>query len=424
MNLSARLIQLYRHLLTSYWCIPVAILFLAMLLAALTTGLDHVFAGRIQPENFYLQPLEPETARVVLSMIAGSILGVAGVVFSITMVAVSFASGTFGPRLIGNMMRDRGSQVSLGCFIGTFVYALIVLRFVRIGGEDVAAFTPYISIGMAMALAIFCMGVMIYYIHHVPETINIELIIAKLGRTLKTGIENRFDGTGAERGLLRAEIHQWIDNVYSSDATKILSAADGYIQALDLDKLDEIARAQDLKIEILRRPGAFVTTSYPVLAVWGQSELTDDVRRRLQGCYALGASPTVNQNIEFVADQLVEIIARALSPGVNDPFTAIACVNWLQVGILHFARHESLNDTFNRTERVYSKPYLFRDFVTDIFDKVLPYITPNRQVTIYTRNGLAEMSACLPLGGNRDVIEEILKVLREHHQDSASREQE
>ena len=96
----------------------------------------------------------------------------------------------------------------------------------------------------------------------------------------------------------------------------------------------------------------------------------------------------------------------------------------MQVGILHFARHESLNDTFNRTEWVYSKPYLFRDFVTDIFDKVLPYITPNRQVTIYTRNGLAEMSACLPLGGNRDVIEEILKVLREHHQDSASREQE
>lgn len=421
MKLSAQLLQLYRHLWTSYWCIPVAILLLAMTLAALTTGLDHVFAGRIQPDNFYLRPLEPETARVVLSMIAGSILGVAGVVFSITMVAVSFASGTFGPRLIGNMMRDRGSQVSLGCFIGTFVYALIVLRFVRIGGEDVAAFTPYISIGMAMTLAIFCMGVLIYYIHHVPETINIELIIAKLGRALKSGIESRFDGAGSEPGRLRAETNRWIDDVDSADATKILPAEDGYIQALDLDKLDEIARAHDLRIEILRRPGAFVTTSSPVLAVWGQSDLADDVRGRLQGCYALGASPTVNQNIEFVADQLVEIIARALSPGVNDPYTAIACVNWLQVGILHFARHESLNDSFNRTERVYSKPYLFRDFVTDVFDKALPYITTNRQVTIYTRNGLAEIAECLPLGGNRDVIEEILKDLTEQRQSAASR---
>lgn len=419
MDLSARLLQLYRHLWTSYWCIPVAILLLAMALAALTTGLDRFLDGRIRPENFYLRPLEPETARTVLSMIAGSILGVAGVVFSITMVAVSFASGTFGPRLIGNMMRDRGSQVSLGCFIGTFVYALIVLRFVRIGGADVEAFTPYISIATAMALAIFCMGVLTYYIHHVPETINIELIIAKLGRTLKAGIESRFSVSRPESTELRAETGHWINDVDSADATKILSADDGYIQALDLGKLNAIARAHDLRIEIRRRPGAFVTTSSPVLAVWHDDDLADDVCNGLQGCFALGASPTVNQNIEFVADQLVEIIARALSPGINDPFTAIACVNWLQVGILHFARHESLKDSFNRTERVYSRPYLFRDFVTAIFDKALPYITTNRQVTAYTGNALRELFDCLPPGGNRDVIGEILENLEEQRNDAA-----
>jgi uncharacterized membrane protein len=420
MKPGAQIIQLYRHLWTSYWCIPVAILLAAMALAALTTGIDHAFAGRIRPGYFYLEALEPETARVVLSMIAGSILGVAGVVFSITMVAVSFASGTFGPRLIGNMMRDRGSQVSLGCFIGTFVYALIVLRFVRTGAGDAAAFMPYISVGTAMALAICCMGVLIYFIHHVPETINIELIIAKLGRALKSGIETRFADAGQGPVVLRAESDNWYDSAERAAATKVLSAGDGYIQALDLEKLDDIASDQDLKIEILCRPGAFVTTAYPLMAVWHDGSLDDDAVARLQTCFALGASPTVNQNIEFVADQLVEIIARALSPGINDPFTAIACINWLQVGILHFARHESLNDTFNRTDRVYASPFLFRDFVSDIFDKALPYIVTNRQVTRHTLERLGDMAASLPPGGNRETLEQIIKELTEMRDGAAS----
>jgi len=417
MKLGARLIQLYRHLWTSYWCIPVAILAVAMLLAGVTTGLDHLFARQIRPENFYLRPLEPETARVVLSMIAGSIIGVAGVVFSITMVAVSFASGTFGPRLIGNMMRDRGSQVSLGCFIGTFVFALIVLRFVRTGADGGEVFVPYVSVGTAMALAICCMGVLIYFIHHVPETINIELIIAKLGRALKAGIEERFADTGQGPVELRTETGYWYDDVDKADAVHIHAAGDGYIQALDLRKLDDIASDENLRIEILRRPGAFVTTAHPVAAVWHDGDPGKDVHSRVRGCFALGASPTVNQNIEFVADQLVEIIARALSPGINDPFTAIACINWLQVGILHFAGNESLSDSFNRAARVYSRPFLFRDFTTAIFDKALPYIVTNRQTANYTSGVLRDIAECLPPGGNRDTIEEIhkdLKKLREN----------
>lgn len=417
MGLSAKLLQIYRHLWTSYWCIPVAILLAAIALAALTTGLDQKYTRSIEPELFFLRPLQPETARVVLSMIAGSILGVAGVVFSITMVAVSFASGTFGPRLIGNMMRDRGSQVSLGCFIGTFAYSLIVLRFVRVEVDGVEAFTPYISIGMSMALAICCMGVLIYFIHHVPETINIELIIAKLGRALKSGIENRFPDADGEGSALHAEKDHWIDTVDAEDATRLSLKSNGYIQALDVNRLATLAGKQDLRIEILYRPGAFVTEANPVLAVWSDAPLDDAEVGRLKGCFALGATPTVNQNIEFIADQLVEIIARALSPGINDPFTAITCINWLQVGILHFAEHERLKDAFNRTDRVCSKPFLFRDFVTEIFDKAMPYIVTNRHVTRHTCQCLTSISEHLPLGINRETIEKISRDLEEQSAD-------
>lgn len=415
MELGAKLLQLYRHLWTSYWCIPVAFLSLSVALAATTTGIDHVFKDSIEPGFYYLRAVEPETARVILSMIAGSIIGVAGVVFSITMVAVSFASGNFGPRLIGNMMRDRGSQVSLGCFIGTFAFSLIALRFVRVGGDGVAAFTPYVSVATSMGLALACMGVLIYFIHHVPETINIELIVAKLGRSLKSGIETRFRAD--EAGETTHVGGDWRDDADRKDATEIVLAAEGYIQALDVDKLDEIASANRFYIEILRRPGAFVTICDPVCAVWHEEELPAETCGRIQACFATGASPTVNQNIEFVADQLVEIIARALSPGVNDPFTAIACINWLKAGILHFAAHETEHDTFNRHQRVKSKAYLFDDFVMAIFENAIPYIASNRQVTRHTLDCLSEISEHLTDGNRRDVIERTINDLERAAED-------
>jgi uncharacterized membrane protein len=208
MELSANLLQLYRHLLASYWCIPAAFLLASIALALVIIGIDHNSASDMSSGLFAFHPIETDTARVVLSMIVGSIIGVAGVVFSITMVAVSFASGTFGPRLIGNLMRDRGSQVSLGFFIGTFIYSLIVLRFVRgsdpLVSESVSALA-YVSIGTSIGLAVCCMGVLIYFIHHVPETINIERIIANLGCALKMGIENRFPDRSDDHVVLCTE---------------------------------------------------------------------------------------------------------------------------------------------------------------------------------------------------------------------------
>lgn len=418
MGLSARLLQIFRQLWTSYWCIPVAILIAALLLAAATTWFDQRFAGHIALGIFNFQPIQPETARLVLSMIAGSIIGVAGVLFSITMVAVSFASGTFGPRLIGNMMRDRGSQVCLGIFIGTFSYTLIVLRFVQSGGyegitgDTLQAFTPYISTGMSMALALVCMVVLIYFIHHVPETINIELIVAKLGRALKSGIKNRFPEHLRHRDDATADGPHWIEEVEADDAVSITLGSDGYIQAMDIDRLDRLAGRGGFRIEILGRPGRFVSTADSVLAVWSDGETDDRALEELRACVAVGAEPTVNQNIEFIANQLVEIIARALSPGMNDPFTAIACVNWLNVGLQHFAARDGLADSFNRNERVYAAPYRFPDFVSDIFDKALPYVIMDVNVTRHTVDLLTSTADLLPPGKNREAVERVIRVLR------------
>lgn len=407
MNKRAALVKLYRHLHSSYWVIPTFFLIGAVILAALAIYLDHTFPDISVLHPALLLQLQPDTARVLLSTLAGSVIGVAGVVFSITMVAVSYASGTFGPRLIGNFMRDRGSQVSLGIFIGTFIFALLVLRTVHAAdaGQGLEAFVPGISIAMSLILVLLCMATLIYFIHHVPETINIERIIANLGMALKSGLDERFpDQSAVHKGLL-AERDDWWRDQSEDDATEVTLASEGYIQALDLAAMERLADRHDLHIRILRRPGAFVTVHTCVIAVWPKDKAAGEVVAGLRECIATGATPTVNQNVEFVADQLVEIIARALSPGMNDPFTAISCINWLHAGILHFATHEKVTERMCESDRIEMQPTRFRGFVEAIFDKARPYISSDQNVARHTLATLTEIADKLPLGGNRDVIE-------------------
>lgn len=408
MNKRAALVKLYRHLHSSYWVIPTLLLIAAILLAAVTIALDRVFPDVTLLHPSVLLKLQPDTARVLLSTIAGSVIGVAGVVFSITMVAVSFASGTFGPRLIGNFMRDRGNQVSLGIFIGAFIFTLLVLRSVqaRDAGQGLEAFVPGISITVSLALVLLCMATLIYFIHHVPETINIERIIANLGKALKSGVDARFpDQSAAHKGLLSEQESWWRDQRIE-DAAVIALDSEGYIQALDLAALERLAVRHDLHVHILKRPGAFVTAYTDVMAIWPKDVAESTVIEELRECIATGATPTVNQNVEFVADQLVEIIARALSPGMNDPFTAISCINWLHAGILHFATHEKVTEVMCESDRIQMQPTRFRAFVEAIFEKAMPYISSDANVARHTHATLTAIAEKLAVGGNREVIEE------------------
>lgn len=408
MNKRAALVKLYRHLHSSYWVIPTLFLITAVFLAAVTIALDRVFPGVTLLHPSVLLKMQPDTARVLLSTIAGSVIGVAGVVFSITMVAVSYASGTFGPRLIGNFMRDRGNQVSLGIFIGTFIFALLVLRTVQTGdaSQGLETFVPGISIAVSLILVLLCMATLIYFIHHVPEAINIERIIANLGKALKSGVDARFPDQSAMHKRLLAEKEDWWHDQSTEDAVEIALETEGYIQALDIGAMERLARRHDLHIQILKRPGAFVTVHTGVMAVWPKDSADRAVMAGLRECIATGATPTVNQNVEFVADQLVEIIARALSPGMNDPFTAISCINWLHAGVLHFATHEKITERMSESDRIEIQPTRFRGFVEAIFDKARPYISSDANVARHTLSTLAEIAEQLPQGNNRDVIEE------------------
>ncbi|MFQ1702095.1 DUF2254 domain-containing protein [Loktanella agnita] len=321
MGKRARLFKFLQDVRASYWFLPSILVIVGLILAAGSEWIDR--NADLLPMNLpdTLIDTQADGARATLSVIAQSIIGVAGVMFSMTIVAVSFASGNFGPRLIGNFMRDRGNQWSLGILIATFVYALVVLSSVQDATEGVDQYVPQYSLILALLLTLVSVFTMIYFVHHVPETINVSRISSGLGTRLENQIRVLIDGRADEE-----DGNDWPDGPPTARLTGTLS---GYIQTCNIDRIHTLAAENNWHIRMSPAIGEFVTCATEIFGIWSTEPVTDDQRNALMGCYAVGSAKTENQNPAFMAEQLVEMIARALSPGVNDPYTAMDCLNRL-----------------------------------------------------------------------------------------------
>lgn len=402
----AYLAKLGQDIRASYWFAPAVLVVLASVLAEVTLATDRSGAG-LPAWLPGLAQVQGDGARAVLVTIAQSAIGVAGVMFSMTLVAVSFASSNYGPRLIGNFMRDRGNQISLGVLIATFVYCLLVLRAVRgPAGDGGGAFVPELALAVALTLAFVSVGTVIYFIHHVPETINASNLTAALGRRLQRTIRAMIDaGAGARADPDPGPWPEGEGVAVSLDAT-------GYIQTLDIDRLREIAADEGWFIEVHRAPGSFVDPFAEVLTVWGPKAAVEARRDALCEVFATGAEQTERQNVLFIVDQLVEMIARALSPGVNDPFTAINCLNWLFAGlreaVLHGPGLVPAEAGRVRWPRVSVRGLLARGF-----GQARAYVAGDPLARAHAERLLAMLVDELPAGPHRDAVTEELRALKD-----------
>jgi uncharacterized membrane protein len=356
----------------SYWFLPTVLAVLAVVLAQLMQYLDH--------HKFLLtdawRTTQVEGARSTLALISQSVIGVTGVMFSMTIVAVSFASGNFGPRLIGNFMRDRGNQLSLGILIATFVYSLLILRAIQspYGPEGAhEAFVPHLSMLVALGLTGVSVLTMIYYVHHIPEIINVSNIAADLGARLRTAIEVRIDANLDEEPVANTD---WPE---PPAPRQIFLLNDGFLQTWDHARLRELATENGLHLELRSAAGSFITTFTPVLDVWSDKPLSDELESNIRDCFALGTVPTEQQNLLFIVEQLVEMIVRALSPGVNDPYTAINCLNWLYVGLITAANYKG-GLTVQRQDRVRHPSLDLEKLFAASITEGLPYIKSDPMV--------------------------------------------
>ena len=333
-------LQLWRSFRASYWFVPSLMVVIAIVLGALMVWLDSGPAGGLLDAIGWYQKSKPEGAREVLSAIAGSMITVAGVVFSITIVAISFAANQYGPRILTNFMSDRGNQITLGTFIATFVYSIVVLRTIYSGDSQ---FVPQLAVMVAMILALCSIVVLIYFIHHVPESIHINTITSRVGRQLISSIGEQFpacfgdppDHSGEElRGFKRAA-----EAAFGSggDATAVECGDNGYLQAIDDDHLLSVACKHDLVISLCLAPGHFVHKGRAIALAAPAERVGESARKAIRASWAVGPSRTPDQDLLFLIDELVEIAARALSTGVNDPYTAMTCADWLTAAVIELA---------------------------------------------------------------------------------------
>ncbi len=316
----------------------------------------------------------PEGARAVLSLVASSMITVAGVVFSITIVALTLASQQFGPRLLRNFMKDRGNQIVLGTFIGTFLYCILILP--NIVGQEGTKFVPYFSVNMGMLLAVNSLIVLIYFIHHIPALMQVSTVInevtQQLLQTIRTFFPDEFN-EGATSNKPALSQGEELRKKIQSKGINIAANQSGYIQAIDYEGLLQHSIEHDLAILIQFRPGHFLIKNSSVAQILSDEDRPDLNNKIVNSALFLGEKRTPTQDIEYAISELVEIALRALSPGINDPRTAINCIDRLSEGIAELAsRKISLPYFYDSDDklRVMGQPQTFRSAIDQSFNEI------------------------------------------------------
>ncbi len=374
-QMRVRLYKFWEQLTGSFWFVPTFMVIAAILLAALTLQIDHLDIKFATSEFPWIYSGSPDGARAILSTIASSMISVAGLTFSITMVTLSLASSQLGPRLLNNFMRDFGNQIVLGTFISVFTYCLLVLRSIR--SLDELSFVPHVSLTLAIGLAIISLGVLIYFFHHVSMMIQAQNLIAKVGDEMQSYIETllKDDDYTPYEHQLRSE-----DDIPDNfeDASLVVNAkTSGFLQAVNYQGIIEICNENDLLIKVVHRPGDFVVVGNPIMLVYLDADtLDDDISDQLHDTMTYGAVRLMLQDLEFSVDQLVEIAVRALSPGINDPFTAIACLDQFSLNLSQLAK-EGLPSGYhyddNTTLRIITDAVKFDGIVDAAFNQIRQY---------------------------------------------------
>lgn len=377
-------IDLWSHLRSSYWFIPLMMAVGAILLSISAIRLDSWIIqhdGNKFIEWFFI--IRPDGARAMLATIAGSMITVAGVTFSMSVLAVSFSMGQIGPRLIQNFMRDRVNQSTLGVFVATFLYSILVLLAV-VGADELGnnTFVPHVAILIAIILTIVCTCFFIFFLHHIPESINIYNILAKISHDYHTQLNLLIpEKVNSDNKINDGQITL---SDFCKDARPIISKKNGYIRYLDRDALLKLAIKIDCIIAIKYQPGVFVSQGTPLVYV--NKILEEHHQDECLKCFAIGRERDQDHDILFLSDEVVEIIARALSPGINSPFIAITAIDWLQIMIESLSKREipdaCLYDEDHRL-RIIADNITLADFVDNVFGSVRSYVSHDRNALMH-----------------------------------------
>ena len=390
------------RLRSTYWFVPSLMTVGCVALAIGLTWLDRSYA-ELPGWMGWAYGGGADGARALLSAVAGSTITVVSVTFSVMVVALTVSSQHFGPLLLSSFMRDNASQAVLGTFTGTFAYCLLVLRTVQgDGGDRYEIFVPHLAVSGSVILALLSVAMLIYYVHHVAVSMQVAAITARVIEDLEASIDRMYpDELGEEEAADDPPL------AVPLGATLIRSGVSGYVQEVDGDALVTAATDASTVIWVLARPGSFVVEGHPIAAV---DPALADVRRltaAVRRTFVVGGDRTSRQDVAYAAQQLVEVALRALSPGVNEPFTAMTCVDRLGQGLSRLAGRRTPSarraDPEGRT-RVISPPRRFDELVVEIFEPIVRHAESEPVVLERVQSVLARLADLVSRPSDRAAI--------------------
>lgn len=327
---------------SSFWFVPGVMALVAVVSAIAFAEYDFGFDGGPGFTQVTAESGMPvESARSILSTIAGSMITVTTLVFSMTLVAMTLVAQQLGPRIVLRFMDNRPTQVFLGLFLATFLFALIVL--VRIGYADVNGQVPNIAILLSTGLVILSMGAVIAFIHNVANRIQADQIVAELGLEFRAAAERLVDRGKGEASFASEDEMQELDEIFASRSViRIAAQESGYLNLLDEQAAFGFLQENDLVARAVWHPGRFLLKGTDVVEVAAKAadeDFKEKVEERVKAMISVLPKRTAEVTLEFEVNALTEVGLRALSPGINDPYTARACIHRLGTGLRALLDH-------------------------------------------------------------------------------------
>lgn len=367
-SIVGRMRKFWIEIRSSLWFVPGLLVLAAAVLAVSLVEVDVAFAKTLQQQRW--EPLlnaGAEGARGMLTAIASSMITVAGVAFSITIVTLSLASTQYTPRILRNFMRDRANQVVLGFFVAVYTYCLIVLRTIRGGAEeDGSGFVPLLAVAVGMLMALLSIGFLIFFIHHVATSIQASTILKAITEETVRTIDSLYPDV-LEEGEEERPPHAEVE---SEGWPAVNSPGSGYLQHVDEESLMDLAEKHQTHVKLEIAAGDFVIRKSPLLRT--QNKLNDAAADSLRACFVIADFRTVQQDAGFGIRQIVDIASKALSPGVNDTSTAVSCLDYLAAILSRMAplRIENGFRHAERKQRVFAPAERFERYLAKALDEI------------------------------------------------------
>ena len=280
------------------------------------------------PAILFPSRADPQVAQVVLATIAASIMTVVSIVFAILLMTLTLASMQFSPRILLSFVKDRVTLWTLGIFLGTFAYCVAALPATRSLPHP---FAPVATVTCAMLLALICVAWLIFFIHHISQAISVNHIVDRIARETEGVIDDFMPDS-------RRYDYEPLGVPFDGNKREVLvgSAVSGYIRYIDTGRLLYLAKAFKLRVRVVRRVGHFVPAGVALFGASPEDRVDPERARELCSAFDIGPTRTMQQDIEFGVIQIVDIALKAISSAVNDPSTAITCVDQLGRILIRF----------------------------------------------------------------------------------------